>query len=404
MSLASVGCSGCAVHIPPLPEGSALARPVDDLPAAVARDVGIRFHAGNRVLLAENGAVFDAIADAITRARRSVNIVSFIWRPSGPSDQVLSALLERARAGVACRVLVDGMGSRNFEGDVRPLLEAAGCEVRLHRPAEDDLMERNHRKIVVVDGQVAITGGFGIWKSWEGEGRTREQWRDSNALVEGPVVRDLQRAFQQSWIQSGGAPLPASDLAEPRPAGHIRAAFVASASVELDGDGNDHTKAERATALIIRSARKRIWIANSYFVPSVEILQLLVAKAKAGLDVRVLAPGPVHDWHSIRAAQRDGYPELVEAGIQIYEYQPSMMHSKTMLVDDHLVVVGSTNLDPLSLRQMEEGSLVADDPALARTLEALLVEDFRWSKRIVHPTAGPFAWASRAVLWLIGRL
>jgi cardiolipin synthase A/B len=401
--LGTMGCSGCAAHIPPLPDGAYEVTPPADLDRALEEQVGTPFRPHNRVVLSENGAVFDDIASAIKQARVSVNIVTFIWRPSGPSDQVLEPLLERARAGVKCRVLVDALGSRRFEGEVRPLLEGAGCEVRTHQPREDDLLERNHRKIVVVDGVVAITGGFGIWKSWEGNGLKKDEWRDSNAVVEGPVVRDLQRAFEASWLQSGGEPLPAAELPDPPPAGRTPAIFVASGAEDLDG-GAAWTRVERATVLLLRSAQKRIWIANSYFVPSVEILSLLVAKAKAGVDVRVLAPGPIHDWTSIRAAQRDGYPELVAGGVKIFEYQPSMMHSKTMVVDDQLVMVGSSNLDPLSLRQMEEGSLVVKDAALARELERLLEQDFRRSKPILDPKAGPYAWASRLVVWLIGKL
>jgi len=403
VALGCVGCAGCAAHIPPIPEGAYEVTPPKDLGRALEEQVGARFHPHNRIALSENGQVFHDIAAAIAKAKVSVNVVTFIWRPSGPSDEILAPLLERALAGVKCRVVVDALGSRRFEGQVRPLLEGAGCEVRVHRPREDDILERNHRKIVVVDGVTAITGGFGVWKSWEGHGLKKDEWRDSNAVVEGPVVRDLQRAFEASWLQAGGAPLPAAELPDPPPAGDAPALFVVSGSQDLDG-GADRTRVERATVLLIRSATKRIWIANSYFVPSMEILSLLVAKSKSGVDVQVLAPGPVHDWHSIRAAQRDGYPELVAAGVKIYEYQPSMMHSKTMVVDDRLVMIGSTNMDPLSLRQMEEGSLVLEDPALAKELEQHLEQDFRWSKAILHPTAGPYAWASRLVVWLIGKL
>ncbi|HYV47776.1 MAG TPA: phospholipase D-like domain-containing protein [Myxococcaceae bacterium] len=403
VALGAVGCAGCAVHIPPIPENAYEVTPPRDLEGALEEQVGERFRPDNQIALSENGQVFHDIAAAISKAKVSVNIVTFIWRPSGPSDEVLVPLLERARAGVKCRVVVDALGSRRFAGQVRPLLEGAGCEVRMHRPREDDVLERNHRKIVVVDGVTGITGGFGIWKSWEGNGLEKDEWRDSNVVVRGPVVRELQRAFEASWIQAGGDPLPAGDLLAPPPAGDTRALFVASGAQDLDG-GADRTRVERATVLLIRSATKRIWIANSYFVPSTEILSLLVAKSKSGVDVRVLAPGPIHDWTSIRAAQRDGYPELVAAGVKIFEYQPSMMHSKTMVVDDRLVIIGSTNLDPLSLRQMEEGSLVVEDAALARELEQHLEQDFRWSKAILHPTAGPYAWASRLVVWLIGKL
>jgi cardiolipin synthase len=245
----------------------------------------------------------------------------------------------------------------------------------------DDLRPtaRNHRKVVVVDGASGITGGWGLHVSWEGNGLSKEQWRDSSVRVHGPAVAQMQRAFEQSWRESGGAPLPPSAYPEVPPRGRTRAAFVAS-SPRADRP----SAAEAMTRLLVSSATRRLWIANSYFVPDDALQDLIAEQARRGVDVRVLAPGPVHDVPPVRAGQRATYAKLLEAGVRIFEYQPSMMHSKTLLVDDRWVAVGSTNMDPLSFDRLEEGSVVAESPALAKHLERTLRADFRRSDEVTR--------------------
>jgi cardiolipin synthase len=253
---------------------------------------------------------------------------------------------------------------------------------------------RNHRKIVVVDGARAITGGFGIWKSWVGDGRKRDEWRDTAVRVAGPVVAQMQKAFEQSWRESGGDPL--GDDAYPKLAskGPTRALFVASSPRP-----DQASAAERSTSALIASARKRLWIANSYFIPNEELTALIVETKRRGVDVRVLVPGPVHDVPPVRAAQRATYEPLLQAGVRIFEYQASMMHAKTMVIDDRFVVIGSTNLDALSFDRLEEGSLVADAAVLARKLQRHIDEDMRtYSKEITARE-----WAGRELLPEMGR-
>ena len=184
--------------------------------------VGVTPVEGNAVSVLNNGEVFDAIVDDIAKAEHSVHISVFIWRPSAPSDRVLEALRHR-RAGVKCRVLVEGITSPGFEEQVRPELEQLGCEARYHLPLRaskdfaqfaDQFLERNHQKLVIVDGRLGITGGFGIWKSWEGDGRSLDHWRDIGVQVRGPVVRQMQLAFADNWRVSGGGPLDPADLPE----------------------------------------------------------------------------------------------------------------------------------------------------------------------------------------------
>jgi len=374
------------------------------LEAALKQSVGTELLGGNRVSLAENGAVFDTVLDEVKRARSSIHVVIFIWRPCIVGQALADAIAAKAKEGVACRIVVDPAGSHGFEDPLGKQLTAAGCEVHEYKPLTEstpgEYLERNHRKIVVVDGKVAITGGFGIWKSWMGNGREREEWRDSNIRLEGPAVRKLQEAFAQNWKASGGSPLPDDVFPRIPAAGETRAAVVSSTAPQ---DTQSLSAAERMARALVTSARKRLWIANSYFVPSDELIQLIAEKARAGVDVRVLAPGPVHDWKSIRAAQRDTYKPLLEAGVRIYEYQPTMMHAKTMLVDDRWVAVGSTNLDPLSSKQMEEDTVVLEDRALAAQQEKDFLQDITYSKRIDKSEAGILEKISRSFFWWMGK-
>ncbi len=354
------------------------------LAVALYQTVGVRMVPGNHIRWANNGSVFDAIADEVKGARSSVNIVMFIWRPGKASDRLLEVLTERARDGVACRVLVDPLGSPSFEAQLKPKLEAAGCRAHLFRPLPaDENLARNHRKIVIIDGRVAITGGLAIQDEWLGEGLKEKEWRDTNAWVKGPVVAQMQQSFAENWQEANGELLPASDfptLSEPVPgldgAGEGWAAFVGSTA------NPEVTRAERLTQLMVRAAQKRLWIAQSYFTPNDALTKQLVERARAGVDVRVLAPGDLNDQKVITVAQRATYDALLEAGVRIWEYQPSMMHAKTMLVDDRLVLVGSINYDPLSFNVLEEGSLLLEDDEAARDMEAFFLEDLEHAKEI----------------------
>ncbi|WPB77007.1 phospholipase D-like domain-containing protein [Archangium violaceum] len=360
--------------VPETPEGMSL---------AWYQTVGVELEPGNQVELVHNGHVFDRLVEEIHAARSSIHILLYIWRPGYPSDRIVQALRER-QPGVACRVLVDPLGSIRFEDNVGPELVAAGCEVRMFRPLQGTISTLNlkrfqsrlHRKLMVRDGISAMTGGFGIWKSWIGEGRKPDEWRDANIWVQGPAARGIQLAFAQNWQEAGGGMLPAEAFPEPMPTpGVARAGFVTHTGAPV------LTNAERMTLLAIASAKKRLWISNSYFIPTGPIQDMLIAKAKAGVDVRVLTPGRHHDIPPVHEGQRATYARLLENGVRIWEYEVSMMHSKAVLVDDRLSMVGSTNLDPLAL-SAEEGSLVVDDEGLAAQMAQDFEEDMKHSVEI----------------------
>ena len=357
-----------------------------DFSLALRQSLGTALRPGNEVTIFPNGHVFDALEEAIAASRSSIDIVVYIWEKGAASDRMVAAITPRARAGVACRILVDAFGSSDFEKDVKAALTDAGCDARVFRPIPGVSDEaRNHRKIVVIDGAVGFTGGFGVRDDWLGEGESDAHWRDTNARVKGPAVSDMQQAFAENWQEAGGpllgadafpfdrAPGAAAGVADPpvagAPHGGVLAAFVASTGAPVV------TRAERLTQLAIATAKKRLWISNAYFVPSRAILDELGEKARAGVDVRILSPGRKSDSKPAFLSQHAEYGDLVKAGVRVWEYLPSMMHAKTMVVDDGLAVIGSINLDPLSLNVLDEGALVTEDPKTVEALAALFVAD-----------------------------
>ncbi|NBD12913.1 MULTISPECIES: phosphatidylserine/phosphatidylglycerophosphate/cardiolipin synthase family protein [Corallococcus] len=372
---------------------------------AIAQTLGMPMEPGNGVELVQNGRIFDVIEEEIRAARSSIHIASYIWRPGIPSDRLLVALRER-RAGVQCRIIVDPLGSVNFEA-VAPVLADAGCDVRIYRPYQgavasldaSRIRARMHRKMVIRDGEVALTGGFGVWRSWLGNGDAAMTWRDTNVRVRGPVVRGMQTAFARNWQESGGDFLPPESFPELAPAGDARACFVASTSHRF------LSEASRMWLLSIAFAKHRLWIANSYFIPSEAISDMLIEKVRQGVDVRVLVPGRYHDVAPVRAAQRASYARLLEGGVRIWEYEMSMLHAKTLVADDMLSVVGSTNMDPLALNHTDEGSLMVEDPVLAEELAASFEQDLTHSAEVHWQ-----GWKRRGLLqklgeelpWLIG--
>lgn len=346
--------------------------PVDEagFSNALYQSVGVRLRSGHRVELVNNGATFDRLEEEILKATSSINISLFIWRGEQPSKRITAALIERGKAGVACRVLVDAVASIGFDNQVKPELNAAGCEVRAFRPLTHGISDdRNHRKIVVIDGRLAFTGGFGIDEPWLGNGRKPTEWREANVIVSGPAVEELQQAFADNWQEVDAPLLPVTDFQPPHKEGDTKAAFVSSTQSSF------LTKAERLTQITIAAATKRLWIANAYFVPSPGIIDLLVEKKRQGVDVRILVPSDTTDHKQVLREQRLTYPKLLEAGVRIWEYQPALMHSKTMMVDDHLGIVGSVNIDRLSLADMEEGALVMSDPKVIEAMERTWHDD-----------------------------
>ena len=343
----------------------------DGFSLALRQSLGPELVAGHELTLLENGALFDALERDLRGAKQSMHVLLYIWEKGRASDRIVSALTERARAGVSCRIVVDDLGSPDFARDVQPALAAAGCDVRIFRPLARgfSVLTRDHRKLVVIDGRVGFTGGFGIRDNWLGNGVCNERWRDTNVRFAGPAAGDAQQAFAENWQEAGGPLLPPDAFPRIEAVGSAGAAFVASTA------NPNLTRSERLEQLVIRASTRRLWISNAYFVPSRAILELLRERAEHGVDVRILVPGKQSDSKTSFGAQLTLYGDLVAQGVRIWEYDPSMMHAKTMVADDDLVTVASINLDPLSLGQLEETAIVMRDPALAKELVDSFVVD-----------------------------
>src|SRR4051812_40822707 len=340
--------------------------------SALEQTVGAPLRPGHKLKLLPNGKVFDELTSAIREARQSVNIEMYIWSHGRASTSVISALRER-RKGVACRVLLDAEGSIGRGEEVDKDLRDVECAMLLFRKATS-IFARNHRKVAVIDGRIGFTGGFGVDDKWLGNAEDEDHWRDTNVRVEGAAVSDMQEAFAEDWQEAGGGLLPPEDFPEQPKDGTVPAAFVRSTASPVV------TRAERLTQLAVDAAHERLVIENAYFVPCKPVLELLQRRGKEGVKVRLLLPGRQSDSKLSFLYQQREYGDLLKSGTRVWEFQPTMMHAKTMVVDSSLVVIGSVNLDPLSLNKLEEAALVAEDPALASELAKLFEDDVARSK------------------------
>ena len=328
---------------------------------ALEQTVGAPLRPGHTVKLLPNGSIFPALIEAINGAKQSVHIEMYIWKHGAVSRQVIDAL--KARKGkIECRILLDALGSISRGDEVDQGLAEANCKLLKFRPHSSPL-SRNHRKVAVIDGRIGFTGGFGVDDRWAGDARSDEEWRDSNVRVEGTAVSDMQESFAEDWQESGGDLLPPEAFPEQPKNGPSRAAFVRSVSEPVV------TRAERLTQLAIAAAHQRLWIGNAYFVPGAAIIELLGRRATEKVDVRILVPGKKSDSKLSFLWQQNEYGKLQKRGVKIWEYQRSMMHAKTMVIDSRISIIGSVNLDPLSLDKLEDAALVVEDEELARTLE-----------------------------------
>ncbi len=313
--------------------------------------------AGNRIDDLQNGhEIFPAMLAAIEAARHTITFETFIYWSGDIGERFSNALSERARAGVEVRVLLDWVGSLRMDDDLIDAMRDAGVDVRRFRPLRwynvGRLNNRTHRKLLVVDGRIGFTGGVGIADQWSGDAGDPEHWRDMHFRVEGPVVAQFQAAFNDNWIRSTGMVLAgAAYFPELEPAGEIPAQmFIASPS-----GGSESMRL--MYLMTIAAAVESIDMQAAYFVPDAMIIRALREARERGVRIRVVVPGPYIDSDAVRLASRAQWGELLEAGIEIAEYQPTMMHNKLLVVDGELVSVGSTNFDIRSFELNEEASL-----------------------------------------------
>jgi cardiolipin synthase len=344
---------------------------------------------GNRVeILLDGDETFPVMLRLIRGARRTITLAQYFFEDGDISWEITQAVAERCRAGLGVKVLLDAFGSLALPAKYPEALRRAGCHLAYFRPLRPWKLHRynhrNHRRVLVVDGRTGITGGIGFSDKWRGDGRVEGHWRDTNVLVEGPVVRQLQAAFAESWLEATGM-VVGDDPYFPRlsPVGDVYAQVVSSSPAR------GAFQAYMLFLLSIQSARRSILLTNPYFVPDARMVEALLTAVGRGVRVVVLVPGEI-DHNLVREASRAQFGELLQAGIKIYEYRPALLHAKTMVVDGLWATVGSTNLDNRSFALNEELQLTVYDAGLARRMEQIFSEDVKAARRVTYE-----AWTRR---------
>jgi cardiolipin synthase A/B len=365
---------------------------------------GAPISTGSEVELLINGdAIFPCYLDTIRTAERTLCLVTYVYWRGDIAHEVADALCARARAGVEVNVIIDAVGGLKIERDLVERMQEAGVRVTRFRPpkpyAARRVANRTHRKILVADGSVGLTGGVGIAEEWTGDAEDPDHWRDTHVRVRGPVVRGLFGAFAENWLEATGEVLVGDgylpDLAEQESGGPMM--LVRSSA------GVGDTNVEALYYLAIAAARETLDLTAAYFVPRPAFIDALRDAAGRGVRVRVLVPGPHIDKGPVRIAGRGSYDELVEAGVEIHEYQPTMLHAKTMVVDGMWSSVGSVNFDNRSFQLHDEATLCVLSDSFAGRLTEQFERDLERSERIEGERwagRGPVQRASESALKL----
>ena len=356
--------------------------------------------AGNHVETFWNGdGTYARLWADLRGAQSSITLQLYYCEPGRMADELRDILVDRAQHGVRVLFLYDAFGT-SFPRAYLDALRAGGIRVECFRPlvlqSIRTLQHRAHIRVVCVDGRIGWTGGFGISDKWFGDGRSAGQWRDSNVRFTGPAVDQLRAAFTACWTESTHEllilpfepPAHASED-EARASGGVVAGLLhASPSI-------GSTEAERFLTYSIASARKTLYIANSYFVPDRAIREMLAAAARRGVDTRLLTVSAATDVKSTWYAGRAHYEELLRAGVRIFEYAPVMMHAKTLTMDGHWAAVGSMNADNRSLSFNEETVLMILDAQVTGTLERQFLDDLAFATEIQLDTFSRRGWIER---------
>lgn len=337
---------------------------------------------GNHAVALVNGdEIFPAMLKAIREAQRTIDFETYIYWSGGIGKAFADALSDRARAGVRVSLLLDWIGSGKLDESLIKAMQADGVEVqRYNRPRWYNLgrlNNRTHRKLLVVDGRIGFTGGVGIADEWTGNAQDPEHWRDTHFQVEGPVVAQMQAAFLDNWMEVTGSVRHGPDYFPPlsRTGSEYGQVFVSS-----PGGGSESMQV--MYLLSIAAARSTIRLSASYFVPDDVAIATFVAALKRGVRVQMILPGPHIDTAIVRRASRARWGELLRAGAEIYEYQPTMFHCKVMVVDDLWTSVGSTNFDNRSFAVNDEANLNIYDGAFALAQSRIFEGDLRRSRRV----------------------
>ncbi|HEY5971972.1 MAG TPA: cardiolipin synthase [Pseudoxanthomonas sp.] len=337
-------------------------------------------------LLVDGAATYDAILDAVAAARDHIHLEYYIYMPDRTGTRLRDALVERARAGIKVRLLLDAVGSSKVGPRfLQPLLDAGG-ECAWFHPARFRLFTRpwinlrTHRKIVVVDGHIAFTGGINITDE-ENERMHANAYRDLHLRLEGEVVRSVQLVFVEDWAYASGQKRKDFEGTHLWPASGADVTGGIASQVLISGPDSTWEAIHRLHVAAIHEARSRVWLVTPYFVPGEAARMALTSAALGGLDVRLLVP-KLSDSRLVTYAARSYFDELLSAGVKVYEYGPRLLHSKALLCDDGLAIIGSANFDHRSFRLNFEISMLFRDRAIAATLAQLIEGEIAGSEPV----------------------
>jgi cardiolipin synthase len=338
---------------------------------------------GNDIELLVNGdEIFPAMIATMRGARRSLNFLSYLYWSGDIACEIAAALCDRAKAGIEVNVLLDAVGSAKMDRRLVQQMEESGVTFAYFRPPKPyairRLNNRTHRKLLVVDGEVGMTGGVGIADQWTGDAQDPSHWRDTHVRVRGPVVRGLQGAFAENWLEATGNVLVGEKyLPALEPVSDDGAMQVVRSTATV-GD----TNVEALYFLAIECARTSLHLTSAYFAPRPAFMDALTDAARRGVDVRVLVPGRHTDKEFVRQAGRGTYEELLGKGVQIYEFGPTMIHAKTLAIDGVWSSVGSVNFDNRSFQLQDEVTLCVCSRAFAGLLDAQFERDLQRAEPI----------------------
>lgn len=364
---------------------------------------------GNAVEVLQNGdGFFPLVFRDVAAARVSVHVESYIWYDGQLSRQFVQLLAKKAREGVEVRVLVDGSGGKAVKGEQQKTLEAAGVHVALfHPPRFRDLgriNNRDHRKLVIIDGRIGYTGGFGFADEWTGHAQDKKHYRDTGLRLAGPVVLRMQAAFTENWIEETGE-IPADDKSFPHtaPAGNI------PAHVAYTSPTGSISSVQILYYLAIKSAKREIIIQNPYLLPDDAAIKALEEAVQRGVDVKIMVPSDdATDNAIVQHASHHHFGTLLKRGVKIWEYKQTLLHQKVIIVDGIWSSVGSTNFDDRSFQLNDEINVGVLDAGIAQQLRAAFAADLpyakqrhfdEWQKRSLwHKTVDGVAYLGRSQL------
>ncbi|MFD0032413.1 phospholipase D-like domain-containing protein [Streptomyces sp. NPDC055059] len=357
------------------------------------RLIGVAATEGNALVPLRNGdEIFTAMLDGISSARHTVDMMTFVYWKGEIAQRFAYALADRAREGVRVRLLLDGFGSRLIEKDQLEVMERAGVQVAWFRkPLYLSPLKQNHRchrKVLVVDEETAFTGGVGIAEEWCGDARTPDEWHDTHVQVRGPAVDGLAAAFAQNWAECH------DELFDDRDR-FINHAPQGEAVVQVVRGSASFGWQDMQTLLrvVIESAEERIRLATAYFAPDAFFIELLCAAARRGVEIEILLPGPHTDKRVCQLAGQRYYEDLTACGVKVFQYQPTMLHTKVITIDRTMALVGSTNFNRRSLDHDEEVMLAVLDQTFTAKLDGHFTEDLERSEHI-----RPGRWKRRSAL------